>query len=121
MPALHTCCPHTLLRRFEIELLHARGDEGGGGFARGGIARVHDGEVVVPRPFSDEFPALSAALARSRSGDEWGGGRAAPMIHVTLELDGEKIGEKTIRLINRKADAGEKSLSGKAVFETSYA
>jgi hypothetical protein len=42
------------------------------------------------------------------------------MIHVTLELDGEKIGEKTIRLINRKADAGEKSLSAKAVYETRY-
>ena len=36
--------------------------------ATGGLIRVHDGEVVVPRPFADEFPRVAGALGREGGG-----------------------------------------------------
>jgi hypothetical protein len=57
-----------------------------GEFSRGGIARVHDGEVMTPRPFAQEFPALSRALERR----EFSGGRGRllgdPPLRIELVL-----------------------------------
>lgn len=72
-------------------------------FHRGGIARVEDGEVMTPRPFAQEFPALSRALERR----EFSGGRRPTSLTIvahypssmrggTVELSVKDL-EKTLR------------------------
>jgi TP901 family phage tail tape measure protein len=82
------------------------GDGDGGGFALGGIARVHDGEVVVPRPFSDEFPALSRAL-EGRQFSGVGGGRASVVIenlNITVDASDQAWIDKNARQIRRAVE-----------------
>lgn len=58
-----------------------------GGFAEGGIARVHDGEVMVPRPFADEFPALARALARRDASGSMGHSSVVINLNVDVRSD----------------------------------
>lgn len=95
-------------------------------FDRGGLARVHDGEVVAPRPFATEFPALSRALeSRAFSSSEFveSNTRANRRRHGgdlrigPIQVGNVDLGTMVIKDFRKRDAAGAKFLPSSVIFE----
>jgi hypothetical protein len=72
------------------------------------MAQVHQGEIIVPKKFSDSVREGEAVISGGA-----GGGGGGPM-NITLNIDGESLG----RIIFNKTKSGEYLISNNAVVVT---